>query len=206
MKKPEYPTCSKCAKRYCIPESFPKGTVIDIENAPDFCPMKISADVLKTASNEYEKEEIKEFAREASIQEAQCYEMIDGQIRTKLPRIEETIQFAERMKYKKLGLVFCAGLGNETLIINKILENRGFQVVSVCCKVGAIPKDKIGFPREQIVGDPERCAPMCNPIAQAEVMNKEKPDWVILVGLCVGHDTLFLKYCKRPRNSTCSKG
>ena len=39
---------------------------------------------------------------------------------------------------------------------------------------------------------------MCNPIAQAEIINEEKPDWVILLGLCVGHDTLFLKYCKQP--------
>jgi uncharacterized metal-binding protein len=36
------------------------------------------------------------------------------------------------------------------------------------------------------------------PIAQAEIMNMEKPDWVIMVGLCVGHDTMFIKYCKQP--------
>ena len=75
--------------------------------------MKISTDALRTASNEYQKEDIKEFAREASIQEAQCYEIVDGEIRTKLPRIEETMQFAEKMKYKKLGIVFCAGLKRE---------------------------------------------------------------------------------------------
>ena len=91
-----------------------------------------------------------------------------------------------------------AGLGNEALIINKILENRGFRVVSVCCKIGAVPKSKIDFFPEQQVDNPEIIAPMCNPIAQAEVMNEEKPDWVILLGLCVGHDILFTKYSEAP--------
>jgi hypothetical protein len=40
--------------------------------------------------------------------------------------------------------------------------------------------------------------PMCTPIAQAEVLNTEKVDLAILLGLCVGHDTLFLKYCHVP--------
>ena len=39
---------------------------------------------------------------------------------------------------------------------------------------------------------------MCNPIAQAEVMNAEKVDLAIVMGLCVGHDTLFIQYCNRP--------
>ncbi len=198
MDKAKHPTCSKCAKRYCLPENTSAENIVDIENAPDFCPMKISTDAIEKASFEYQKEEVKEFAREASMQEAQCYEIIDGKIRTTLPRIEETVQFAERMKYQKLGMVFCAGLGNEALIINKILENRGFQIVSVCCKVGAVPKSKIDFFPEPKTSGPDVIAPMCNPIAQAELMNDEKPDWVIMLGLCVGHDTLFLKYCKQP--------
>ncbi len=40
--------------------------------------------------------------------------------------------------------------------------------------------------------------PMCNPIAQAGVLNAEGVDLAIMLGLCVGHDTLFLKYCKAP--------
>jgi uncharacterized metal-binding protein len=39
---------------------------------------------------------------------------------------------------------------------------------------------------------------MGSPIAQAEVLNAEGVDLAILFGLCVGHDTLFLKYCKVP--------
>ena len=35
---------------------------------------------------------------------------------------------------------------------------------------------------------------MCSPIAQAVLLNEEKTDFNIMVGLCVGHDSLFLKY------------
>ena len=35
---------------------------------------------------------------------------------------------------------------------------------------------------------------MCNPVIQAKILNEEKTDFNILVGLCVGHDSLFFKY------------
>lgn len=198
MSKPQYASCSKCPKRTCIPRGTVTEAKVDIANAPDFCPMKINTQALEKAAKEYQKEEIKEFARQASIQEAQCYELKGSTITTKIPRIEETIQFAKKMKYKKLGLVFCVGLGNEALILNKMLEKAGFEVVSICCKTGGVPKEKVGLKPEEKIRGPDRYETMCNPIAQAEVINEEKPDWVILLGLCVGHDTLFIQYCKRP--------
>lgn len=35
---------------------------------------------------------------------------------------------------------------------------------------------------------------MCNPILQAQMLNKEHTDINIVMGLCVGHDSLFYKY------------
>ena len=34
---------------------------------------------------------------------------------------------------------------------------------------------------------------MCNPIGQAEILNVEKTEFNIVLGLCVGHDSMFLK-------------
>lgn len=198
MSKPQSPTCSKCPNRACLPQGTIENTQVDIESAPAFCPMTLNAKALEKAWNEYQKTDVKEFARQASIQEAECYEWIDGKLRTKIPRVEETIQFAKKMKYKKLGIVFCVGLANEALLLNKILEKEGFEVVSICCKTGGIAKEKIGIKPEEKIGATDSYEAMCNPIAQAEVMNEEKPDWVILLGLCVGHDTLFIKYCHQP--------
>jgi uncharacterized metal-binding protein len=36
-------------------------------------------------------------------------------------------------------------------------------------------------------------------------MNSESPNLVIMLGLCVGHDTLFIKYCKCPITVLVSK-
>ncbi|NLY70124.1 MAG: DUF1847 domain-containing protein, partial [Clostridiales bacterium] len=40
--------------------------------------------------------------------------------------------------------------------------------------------------------------PMCNPIGQAYFLNKEETDFNIVFGLCVGHDSLFIKYSNAP--------
>jgi uncharacterized metal-binding protein len=39
---------------------------------------------------------------------------------------------------------------------------------------------------------------MCNPVAQAEILNDAGTDFNIVVGLCVGHDSLFFKHSKAP--------
>lgn len=35
---------------------------------------------------------------------------------------------------------------------------------------------------------------MCNPIMQAKILNEQATDLNIVMGLCVGHDSLFYKY------------
>jgi uncharacterized metal-binding protein len=39
---------------------------------------------------------------------------------------------------------------------------------------------------------------MCNPVLQAMILNDEKTQFNILLGLCVGHDSLFFKYAQAP--------
>lgn len=45
---------------------------------------------------------------------------------------------------------------------------------------------------------PGRYEVICNPIAQAMLLNKEKTDLNIIFGLCVGHDTLFIMHSEAP--------
>ncbi len=197
MSKKISPLCSKCPVAACSPPiGSPEKPSLD--QVPAFCPMKALPEVMDKALVEYQKPEVKEFARQASIQEFECYENTPEGRRTKNPRIVELIQFAKKMNYKKLGIAFCAGLSLEGKILTDILENQGFEVVSARCKVGGVPKEVIGIRPEQKIGGPNSCETMCNPIAQAEVLNSEKVDLAIMVGLCLGHDTLFLKYCRMP--------
>jgi uncharacterized metal-binding protein len=160
--------------------------------------MKNMSDVMDKALSEYKKPDIKEFAQQASIQEFECYENTPEGRRTTNPRILELIQFGQKMGYKRLGLAFCTGLPDEAKIVTDILEKQGFEVVSIRCKTGAVPKEEIGIKPEQKIGGPNSCENMCNPIAQAAILNAEKVDMAIMLGLCLGHDTLFMQYCRVP--------
>ncbi|MEW6185794.1 MAG: DUF1847 domain-containing protein, partial [Thermodesulfobacteriota bacterium] len=128
---------------------------------------------IKQAMSEYDKTSVREFARLASVQEAECYEVTADGIRTRFPRLEELILFSQKCHYEKLGMAFCAGLRQEARAVTEILENKGFHVVSVCCMVGRAPKESIDIkPQEKIAG-PEMEEMMCNPIVQAELLNAE---------------------------------
>jgi uncharacterized metal-binding protein len=197
MSRNKSPRCAQCPSSACSP---PIGSSAEpsLENLPDFCPMKVSPELMEEALSEYEKPDIKEFARQASIQEFECYEHTPEGIRTRNPRIVELIEFSRKMGYKKLGLAFCTGLSGEAKTIAEILTNQGFEVISARCKTGAIPKEKIGIKPEEKIGGPASCEPMCNPIAQAKILNAEKVDMAVMLGLCLGHDTLFMQYCRTP--------
>jgi len=190
-------TCVKCAKRVCQP-AIKANEVPSIGEAPPFCPMRLFPELIDKVVVEYDKPETREFARLASVQEFECYEWTEEGLKTRFPRIEELIQFADKCGYHKLGIAFCLGLWNEARMLNDILENKGFEVISVCCKAGAMAKEKIGIKPEQKIAGPENWESMCSPIVQAEVLNTERVDLAIMLGLCVGHDTLFIKYCRVP--------
>ncbi len=181
--------CAKCAvvEKICRLE---KG------RGPSSCPSKKEGPTLSEALETYDDPAIKEFARMASIQEGACYAMRDAKPFVMIPtksRIEELIEFSQRMGYRRLGLAFCGGLTLEASILSEILEKHGFEVISVSCKVGGIPKERIGVKDEEKI-QIGKFESMCNPIAQAKILNRAKTDFNIMLGLCLGHDSLFLKY------------
>ena len=101
------------------------------------------------------------------------------------------------MSFERLGLAFCIGLAKEAGIVEQILRDRGFEVVSVLCKAGRTSKNMIGITDDEKIykGTDEA---MCNPIFQAELLNHSKTEFNILLGLCVGHDSLFFKHAEAP--------
>ena len=161
-------------------------------------PTLTQKDLLARANREYEKPETRTFARQASIQEASCYANRHERPYVMQPtktRVVEICEFADRMEFKRVGLVFCVGLRKEAAIVDNIMKNRGFEVVSVCCKAGRTIKDFIGIEDEDKIyrGTDEA---MCNPIFQAMLLNEQNTDFNVLLGLCVGHDSLFFKHAE----------
>ena len=64
------------------------------------------------------------------------------------PRLKEIVEFSRSMHYQKLGLAFCAALKKEAAVVERVLRNNGFQVVSVICKTGGLDKSRAGVPEE----------------------------------------------------------
>lgn len=181
--------CAKCTTTVCATSSTG-------DQGPSNCPTKTKREVIERVLSEYDKPEVREFARQASVQEFECYMRLPEGLTTRNPRVEEIVQFAKKMGFKKLGIAFCGGLKREAEMLTEILERRGFDVVSVVCKAGAIDKARIGIKEEQKIAGPGSGETMCSPITQAEILNSEGTEFNILVGLCVGHDSLFFKYSR----------
>ncbi len=157
------------------------------ERGPGFCPTKVDPEAQRRARAIYDDPEIRRFARTAAAVEAEGY--------CKWSRLEEIVQFAKRMGYKKLGIANCIAFVDYSYVLTGILESHGFEVVSVACKNGSVPKEEMGITENEKV-HPGKFEAMCNPIAQAELLNAHGTEFNILMGLCVGHDSLFFRYSK----------
>lgn len=148
--------------------------------------MRVMRESLRSARERYEDEEIQKISRGSAEVEAEGY--------LKWCRVEEIMEFAKRCGFRKLGVAFCVGLREEAKKFVEILKSRGFEVYSVICKTGGVPKEEMNFRRIREDG----FEGMCNPIAQAMILNELQTDLNIILGLCVGHDTLFIMHSKAP--------
>jgi uncharacterized metal-binding protein len=194
--------CSRCT----VPESERSCVNSKGRGAPG-CPTLMRKNVTREANREYAIGDIREFARQASIQESSCYagrEQKPYVLHPTKPRIQEICEFAQRMGYNRLGLAYCVGLALEALLVDRVLSAQGFEVVSVCCKVGSVPKETIGIADDEKIniGDYES---MCNPVGQAKILNDAGTHFNIALGLCVGHDSLFFKYADAPTTVLAAK-
>ncbi|MDU4658631.1 MAG: DUF1847 domain-containing protein [Clostridium butyricum] len=152
----------------------------ELNNAPKNCPCV--SEKMNDIKALYNDEENYKIAKASALVVSECY--------GEKTRLEETMAFAKKCGYKKIGLAFCIGLVDESKVLSKVLSYNGFEVNSVICKNGNLSRELIDINNSQVA--------MCNPIGQAEFLNESKTDLNILLGLCVGHDSLFIKYSESP--------
>ena len=189
------PQCALCSR-----SSDRKACKTPGARSPDFCPMVTGPEVISGAFAQYQEPQTRVFARQASIQEAEGYGDRHARPFVKKPiktRIEETWEFALRMGYRKVGLAFCVGLAAEARVVAELFSAHDLEVVSVACKVGAVPKESLGLTDKDKIrqGGHES---MCNPISQAHLLNRAGTELNVLLGLCVGHDALFFQHASAP--------
>lgn len=180
-------TCANCNILACATG--------DREHMPANCPMRHDETMTNTFQ-EYKKEENQNFYITSSSIEAAGY--------SQWPRLKETLVFCASMGYQKIGIAFCKGLRKEARIVTDLFRKADFEVVSVICKTGGFSKETIGIPETDKI-HPHEFEAMCNPIAQAALLNEQHTEFNIAIGLCVGHDSLFYKYSKAPVTTLVAK-
>jgi uncharacterized metal-binding protein len=106
-----------------------------------------------------------------------------------LSRLKETIAFIKRIGYKKVGLAYCYGMEKEANQLKEMFRREGIKLRTVSCTVGGINQDEIN-----ISSYTEKVS--CNPLGQARELNNEEVDFVIIMGICLGHDILLQRNLK----------
>lgn len=160
----------------------------DKGHLPTICPTK-EGELQEKSKEMYKNEEDRFIAYNAAL--------VSEEYGGTITRIDETIAFAKKCNYKKIGLLFCVSLMREAEMIENILKSHDLDVVGVICKNGGIPKSQIGIGKDPS-GNLTKKDIMCNPIGQALYINERKTDFNIILGLCVGHDTLAIKHLDAP--------
>jgi uncharacterized metal-binding protein len=110
------------------------------------------------------------------------------------PRIEEALDFAREMKFARVGFAACVAFGKELEVIRRLFEQAGIKVFSAGCQIGRSSATDRGLPHLEAYPDNSTC----NPIAQAEILNKAQTQLNFIIGLCMGHDILFARYSRAP--------
>ena len=152
---------------------------------PGFCPTKVDQDGIDHAYDMYADPFVREVAQASARVESEGY--------CRWTRVEEICEFAKKLGYTKIGIATCISFVDLAKTLSGILESHGFTVASFACKHGGVAKEEIDIP------DPEKIHPgghesMCNPVSLAELLNRAGCELNVVLGLCVGHDSLFFKH------------
>jgi uncharacterized metal-binding protein len=173
------PQCAKCTILRC-------GAKDKNQKVPQSCPTEKYPDLVRETKEKYALPE-----NQAVIQGwfglmSKILDPEKSREKYSWTRIDEIMEYAKIRGMTKLGIATCYALLPESKLLSDILERNGFEVVSVSCLCGEVNPQDMGMPGSIF----------CNPIMQAEVLNREKTELNLMVGLCVGHDILFLRNCK----------
>ncbi len=116
----------------------------------------------------------------------------------RLCRLAELVDFCLEMKYDKVGVAFCIDFLKHAEIVTGVLR-RFFKVFPLCCQVVSSRESEAS--QENIAGAglvqrPEGIT--CNPVVQAEILNRVGTDLNVTLGLSIGADCLFTQASRAP--------
>lgn len=155
------------------------------------CTAKTCRSVASCGAEEFSKADLQAaYAEPHNIRILQAAaSLVDNGRAGMLSRLEEVIEFIKTMDYQRVGLAYCYGMENDARTVREIIREQGIRVSGISCTVGGVAQDEI---------NPQSCIHKvsCNPIGQATQLNDEGVDFVIIMGICLGHDILLQRTLK----------
>ncbi len=172
--------CAKCNEVNCreIGEEY-----------PDWC-LQDEGNWLEESLVEYQKPENKKLYKTAAYVESTGYK--------KWPRLQEIVEYVLKAGFENIGLAFCIGLKREAALATQYFTSRGLNINSAVCCCGSINKSRLDIPPEDHLNPDSDFEAGCNPVGQAKMLAESGTEFNIVLGLCVGHDSLFFKYSEAP--------
>ncbi len=143
------------------------------QQIPKYCQANKFLDEIENSKREYQKPDNK------SIYEAAC--IVGAESDGFRPRIEEALHFSKHLQLTKVGFATCSAFDREMRILKKLFSQEGIGVVCAACQIGSVTAEEREIPElSNYVNS------TCNPIAQAEILNREQTELNFIVGLCLG--------------------
>lgn len=173
------PQCARCSVLRC-------GSEDRDAQLPASCPTEKYADLTQKAIEEYKLPENQAINAGWLHVMSRVLDPEKQAEKWSWTRVDEIMEYARVRKMTRLGIATCYSLMPESRALSDILEENGFEVVSVSCLCGETDPQDIGVPGSIT----------CNSILQAEVLNHEGTELNIMMGLCIGHDILFLRHAE----------
>ena len=170
--------CSDCTRLECR-HDYPRGI-------PPYCLATKYRDVIEKTKTEYGNADVSDLYLAGGRVIAKGY--------GEWPRIQEAIEFARELNLSKIGLVSCIALVSELGLVTQLFTGAGFDVVSSACQIGRVSPEDRGVSLDTT----DHRGLNCNPIAQAEICNNAGTQLNFILGLCLGHDILFMRHSKAP--------
>ncbi len=182
----DQPSCIDCGLCGCADNS---------QSYPPFCVTKsLSDDDRKALLEDYQENDVFAVMNAASETMSRAFD-------EQWCRVEETMFFARKRGAQRLGIAVCSGLIEEGRLLARVLRANEFEVYGIACKAGALAKAELGVA--------DSCCDYgsisCDPLLQAKMLNEAQTDLNIIVGLCVGHDILFMQRSKAPCTTLVTK-
>jgi len=155
---------------------------------PPYCEANAYPEVISQSAGQYTSPEAERIYRAAAA--------VGQENNGMNPRITEAVLLARELGVKKVGFAACVSMSWELGQLVNLFSKEGFEVVTTGCQIGRLSPERRGAP------DLNDCVrAWCNPIAQAGILNAEKTGLNFVVGLCIGHDILFMQHSEAPAST-----